>query len=361
MAKISRALALLLTFASSQAQFSPPGETAFRKYTLDDIVPATDQASGHIKCCPAGTEFDGRGCVINVPICPQGSTRDGDKCIAHTKPSCDTGYDYQNGFCITNKPPTCDHGTILKGNHCVLEGVANCEARYTLQGNVCVAQKPPVCPDGEFFNGKSCTSLKGPKCRDGAKLENGLCIDNSPPACPKGTSFDNVSSRCISEQVPRCPENTVLQNKQCVSTTGLICGDGGIFNPKTQSCVIYGKPQCPAGTELNDKKCTYIGQLECQQGTSLSINEAQGTSRCCPFAMAWDGKVCFTKPIDGKCSDGSAPINNRCEKHSNPQPICPQNYKLENTRCISQEPPRCASGSHLEAEKCTFVRKAECP
>lgn len=153
MAKISRALALLLTFAFSQAQFSPPGETAFRKYTLDDIVPATDQASGHIKCCPAGTKFDGKGCIINVPICPQGSTRDGDKCIVHTKPSCDAGYDYQNGFCITNKPPTCDHGTILKGNHCVFKGVASCEAGYTLQGNVCVAQKPPVCPDGEFFNG----------------------------------------------------------------------------------------------------------------------------------------------------------------------------------------------------------------
>ncbi|OBT73071.1 hypothetical protein VF21_07618 [Pseudogymnoascus sp. 05NY08] len=182
MAKISTALVLLLTFASSQAQFSPPGETAFRKYTLDDIVPATDQASGHIKCCPAGTEFDGKGCVLNVPVCPKGSTRDGDKCIAHTKPSCDAGYDYQNGFCITNKPPTCDHATVLKGNHCVLEGVANCETGYTLQGNVCVTQKPPVCPDGEFFNGKSCTSLKGPKCQDGAKLENGLCIDNNPPS-----------------------------------------------------------------------------------------------------------------------------------------------------------------------------------
>lgn len=217
MAKISRALALLLTFASSRAQFSPPGVTTFRKYTLDDIVPVTDQASGHVKCCPAGTEFDGKACVVNVPICPEGSTRDGDKCIVRTKPSCDAGYDYQSGFCITTKPPTCDHGTILKGNHCVLEGIANCEAGYTLQGNVCVAQKPPVCPMANFSTENHVPLIKGQNARMEQNSTMGYALTTKLHHVPKERlltplALDAFRSRCHAAlKIPRFKTNNAFR------------------------------------------------------------------------------------------------------------------------------------------------------
>ncbi|KAJ5861633.1 uncharacterized protein N7529_008943 [Penicillium soppii] len=337
MKKIQTALTVLFTVSVSHAQLITPGQTALRKYTLDDIVPTTDQTSGHVKCCPSGTEFDGQGCTLGAPICPDGSSRVGDKCIFHTTPSCDKGYELKNGLCVTTKPPNCERGTIPSGDHCVLEGIAKCGPGYLLQNNICVSQSPPVCPDGEHFNGKSCASLIGPKCPDGARLMNGVCIDEKPPGCPKDTFFDVTGTRCISEQVPGCPDQATPQNGQCISGTGPQCRDGSKFSPKSQSCVIVDKPQCPPDTELVDNKCIYDGQFQCEPGTTLSTDKADGTSRCCPANMTWDGKLCSAKVIDGKCPDGSPAINNRCEKHSNPQPHCPPNFKLEKTRCVLQD------------------------
>ena len=78
MAWIFKASAIFLVFPLSLAQQNVLGTTsANRQYTLDDIVPTTDQVSGHIKCCPTGTEFDGQACVLGVPICPPGSSREG--------------------------------------------------------------------------------------------------------------------------------------------------------------------------------------------------------------------------------------------------------------------------------------------
>ena len=56
------------------------GQSNLQKYTTDDIVPP-NWTSSQVKCCPSGTEFDGQGCILGIPICPDGSARDGNKCI----------------------------------------------------------------------------------------------------------------------------------------------------------------------------------------------------------------------------------------------------------------------------------------
>lgn len=176
MAKMRKALALFLALLTPQAQDLLIDQSPPRKYTIDNIVPTTDKASGNVNCCPEGAEFDGKSCVLAIPICPNGSQRDDEKCVFHSKPLWDTGYELIDGLCVTTTPPTCEANTKVKGSHCVIDDTATCGTGYVLEGNICVSLTPPSCPNGQRFNGNSCASINIPKCQDGSKLEGGLFL-----------------------------------------------------------------------------------------------------------------------------------------------------------------------------------------
>ncbi|OJJ00805.1 hypothetical protein ASPVEDRAFT_885364 [Aspergillus versicolor CBS 583.65] len=356
------ALLAAVTFCAADASTSPSCQDR-TKYTLDRVVPSKDQTSGTIKCCPEGTEFDGKTCSIAVAKCPDGTRRDGDRCISHEPPTCKGPYKPVDGECVTEANPTCEPPTEYHNGHCVIQN-ASCPFGFHQEGKVCVSRKTPRCGPNEHFNDHACASDDGPTCENGAKHVNGKCVDYEKPYCEGDATFDETLRKCLSNIKPTCPEGFTPKNGQCVSKHEPYC-NVGTYNRKTQTCDnVKEEPECPDGTRPQGKHCVQRDPPTCpQEGFVLSTNSYDGSTRCCPRGMGWTGSVCSTKPIDGKCPDGSAPIKGWCHSSVHPHPTCPDQYTLDKSRthCVWKSVPKCPGNSIPEHGKCVVKTGRECP
>lgn len=190
------------------------------QHNLDSIIPATDPSSGRVKCCPVGTDFDGKACVVSGPTCPPETYRKGRHCLHSTPPQCGNGYEYSDGQCVSRKPPACAQGTVLAKGQCVHERKPACAEGFRLRGAVCESLKKPQCPEGDVVHGSSCVTPESPYCPDGSKVEGASCISKTAPQCPSGARYVPSTRQCISEDSPKCPNGTTLEFGQCASSQG---------------------------------------------------------------------------------------------------------------------------------------------
>ncbi|KAF5590958.1 tenascin X precursor [Fusarium pseudocircinatum] len=168
--------------------------------SLHNIVPSRD-SKGDVKCCPAGTFFNGVNCAAKPttpPSCPDSMTLDG-------------------GIFTQKQSPFCPPGFV-----------------FDEQSKSCSHQDGPKCPAGSSFSGRVCISVNGPQCKEGI-FKGGMSWDESSKLCFSAPTGSNS-----------CPQETTLQNGKCAFDPGEVdCPGGFTFNG--HNCAFKSPPGCMAG------------------------------------------------------------------------------------------------------------------
>ncbi|KAF3806262.1 hypothetical protein GCG54_00006024 [Colletotrichum gloeosporioides] len=307
------------------------------QHTLDSIIPTTDPNSGRVKCCPIGTDFDGKSCIITGPSCPPGTYRKGKHCLHNAPPECANGYEYSDGQCTSRKPPACDHGTVLVGKHCVHERAPTCGEGFQLRGAICESLKKPQCLEGDVVHGASCVTPEGPSCPNGSKVEGASCISKKDPQCPPGARYVSSSRQCMSEKSPQCPDGATLEFGQCTSSEGPKCQGDSTFDPERGSCTVSSKPQCPGETTLQGQSC-------------VDVSEANG--------WMLEADQCVKRGVPN-CPNNTYPDGDTCVSTLE-APGCPEGYLYHDSKCILRSSPTCTGKTILEGDKCVSYAKPTC-
>ncbi|GFF32094.1 hypothetical protein IFM46972_03432 [Aspergillus udagawae] len=332
-----------------------------RRFTLDDVVPSTDPISRQVKCCPEGTQFDGKTCSLGIPTCADPSTYYSDGlCVSTTPPRCDKGT-FNGKTCVSTTPPECPAPYRRKGATCISDQAPDCGADFYLDEGLCKSTTQPRCDEGSL-KGNVC--VKPPRCPDpSATLSNGVCIQAGAPDCGSTARFDPASGHCVAHLDPQCPSGLVRQGDLCISQDGPQCPSGLTYQESTQSCVGSKPPQCPKGVPRQGDWCVQVSTPDCPLDTVLSTDRASNTARCCPVSMAWDGERCVTKPDShGQCPSDTYLDNGLCKKPGNAQGDCAVGtLNPSGTQCVLSVPAQCPKGLVADGDTCRSTKGPQCP
>ncbi|KAL4922664.1 hypothetical protein BDW62DRAFT_196672 [Aspergillus aurantiobrunneus] len=136
--------------------------------------------------------------------------------------------------------------------------------------------------------------------------------------------------QCRTTSKPQCPHDCHVVNDQCVSITGPTCSDGGTYNATTGTCdQVVKSAVCPDGTVLQGGQCIHRKGPTCHKNDyAISINPNDGSARCCPTGMDWNGNACHARPLNGRCTNGAPPIKAYCYDYVVEPPRCEPGYKV---------------------------------
>ncbi|KAJ5295304.1 hypothetical protein PENANT_c001G01604 [Penicillium antarcticum] len=386
MAPLKTVLALFLAsnLANASMQQPMPGfSPTWNKLSLDDITPSLDIRSGETKCCPRGTTFDGKTCVLGSATCPGASTLEDGKCVSRTSPRCEKGQTVSpDGLCITESPPRCPGELKLKGRNCVDPRGAICDGDLKQEGNLCVSKAQPQCTGTDNFQDGACVSSQGPQCGEGSEYIDGFCVSKTVPECAHGSVYDTKIGLCVSSTSNGCPiPSTHPKNGACVSDVGPSCGKNENLVPDIGKCVSRSPPTCEdSSLKVDGKRCISTEGPQCTDGYDLSFNPSAGTSQCCPGGSSWDGVSCVSKAGSDGCLPGWTPSGDKCKLRPLPaacqpsanlkdgkcvfkaQPKCGEGYDRDNhNRCVSTQAPRCPEDTKLINGECVSIVPLNCP
>lgn len=275
---------------------------------------------------------------------------------------------------------------ILKPKQ-VLPFSLGCEDNYSLKGELCISktaieQKEKFCRQGKLENNLCVFSEEKPvekSCPNNTKEQDAACVQviskvgTTSQKCPDNWTLKG--SRCFSNQTveakfANCPAGT---KKVVDRADKRLCfqKQRSIGHPQYDSChgandddhineqstcyyepIIITNLICADSFVLEGKKCRQqqasTNSVSCEAGYQLDGNNCKLTRKIakqisCPAEFSLEGEKCIkktTSPVEmiESCSGtGLIKIGDKCYQQKAAVKACPNNYRLENGRCLLQK------------------------
>jgi hypothetical protein len=190
--------------------------------------------------CPAGSHFDGSGCVSDDLVCGAGTHLSGIECLADSLVTCGSGT-YQSGYtCLPLGAATCGAGTHLAGNQCLPDSGLTCGTGTHLSGTTCLPDPGITCGPGTHASAGTCLPDPPLTCGPGTHLAGSSCLPDLTVTCAAGTHLD--AGRCVLDA------STVFELRTAASTIPadgyskipvLVLGRNADGSPSQASLVLW--------------------------------------------------------------------------------------------------------------------------